>query len=323
MELKNISNTELIQGLEKLARTERKITHLILLHIIEIEDRKLYAELGYDGMYSYLTRGLGYSEGSAYRRLQSARLLKQMPSIAKKIEDGSLNLTQLAQVRKCMTSIKDPTSIPAKEAGGIENPKISERTSESPLGRALEVLNQIENKNSYETQKILASKMNLPVQVHEKIKPQSDTSVRIEITFSEEQFQELKKAKDLLSHVCPGGSWAEVITTLAERFNQKKLNDRSNASGKSHDRSPRSRPKKTPPLRRKSISVHIKRQLFDKAQHCCQYINPKTGQRCQSQFQLEIDHIYPFALGGQNDIGNLRILCKTHNALAARQWGLA
>lgn len=36
-----------------------------------------------------MTRGLGYSEGSAYRRLQSARLLKQVPTVADKIEQFS------------------------------------------------------------------------------------------------------------------------------------------------------------------------------------------------------------------------------------------
>ncbi len=102
MNLKHFSNTELIARLEKLARTERKITHLILWHILEVEERRIYAELGYDGMYSYLTRGLGYSDGSAYRRLQSARLLKHVPHIAEKIEAGSLNLSQLTQVQKSL-----------------------------------------------------------------------------------------------------------------------------------------------------------------------------------------------------------------------------
>ncbi len=39
MKLKNISNQELMQRLKKLLRTERKITHLVLLHIEEIEER--------------------------------------------------------------------------------------------------------------------------------------------------------------------------------------------------------------------------------------------------------------------------------------------
>ncbi|MGE5084977.1 MAG: hypothetical protein ACM3MG_01655 [Bacillota bacterium] len=186
MELKFIPNNELIQRLEKLARTERKITHLVLLHIAEIEERKIYADLGFDGMYSYLTRGLGYSEGSAYRRLQSARLLKQVPTAAEKIENGSLNLSQLTQVQKCLKE-----SIRNGESVSIE--------------QTLEVLSKLENKNSFETQKTLALEMNLPVELHEKVKPQQDESIRLEITLTKEQFAELEQAKILLSHICPYG----------------------------------------------------------------------------------------------------------------------
>ena len=102
MTLHNIFNDELILRMQKLVRTERKVMHLVLLHIAEIESRKMYADLGFDGMYSYLTQGLGYSESAAYRRLQSARLLRQVPSVAENIEDGSLNLSQLTQVQKCL-----------------------------------------------------------------------------------------------------------------------------------------------------------------------------------------------------------------------------
>jgi len=86
MKIKALSNNDLLNQFNKLVRTERKITHLVLLYIAEIETRKIYADLGFDGMYAYLTRGLGYSEGSAYRRLQSARLLKQVPRVAEKVE---------------------------------------------------------------------------------------------------------------------------------------------------------------------------------------------------------------------------------------------
>nr|WP_295904026.1 HNH endonuclease signature motif containing protein [uncultured Bdellovibrio sp.] len=102
MDLSKIANSELLGRLEKLTRTERKMTHLILCHINEVESRRLYAELGFDSMFKYLTKYLGYGEDSAYRRLQAARLLKQVPAVAEKIENGALNLTQLTQVQKCL-----------------------------------------------------------------------------------------------------------------------------------------------------------------------------------------------------------------------------
>lgn len=73
---------------------------------------------------------------------------------------------------------------------------------------------------------------------------------------------------------------------------------------------------------REYISIHTKRMLFQKAQKCCEYRDPKTHRKCSSKYKLEIDHRHPVALGGSNSIDNLRVLCQTHNALAARLAGL-
>lgn len=310
MTLHNISNDELIFRMQKLVRTERKVMHLVLLHIAEIESRKLYADLGFDGMYSYLTQGLGYSESAAYRRLQSARLLKQIPSVAERIEDGSLNLSQLTQVQKCLK----------------ESAKNGETISTQ---QTREVLEKLHNKSSFETQKTLALEMNLPIEIHEKVKPQQDDSIRLEVTLTKEQFEELQKAKSLLSHICPEGSWSEVIGTLAKKFNSRKLKGRTKTVALSEKTTQSFAvtevqviANQAQKLGRRYISVHTKRMLFAKAQNCCEYEDPRSHQRCNSKYKLEIDHRHPIALGGTNDLRNLRVLCQTHNALAARQAGL-
>ncbi len=314
MLLTQLSNQEIISRMEKLVRTERKITHLVLLHIVEIEDRKLYAKLGYDGMYSYLTKGLGYSESSAYRRLQSARLLRKVPEVAVKIEEGKLNLSQLTQVQK---SLKEQTQ------SGIQ--------SMTPLA-TLAVLEKIENKSTFETERVLATEFNRPVQAHESIKPQKDDSVRIELTLTKEQFAELEQAKALLSHVCHEGHWSEVIFQLAKEFNRKKLSPAKAPSGKVENENTEAATssevlhqqhltqsfaaKKSQNYKRtrKYIPIGIKRALFKKSNGCCEYIDKNTGKRCNSKYQLQIDHIHPWSLGGSNHADNLRVLCRTHNS---------
>jgi 5-methylcytosine-specific restriction endonuclease McrA len=47
------------------------------------------------------------------------------------------------------------------------------------------------------------------------------------------------------------------------------------------------------------------RDVFDRDEHKCRY--------CGSTNNLEIDHIYPLARGGSNDLDNLQILCKSCN----------
>lgn len=43
------------------------------------------------------------------------------------------------------------------------------------------------------------------------------------------------------------------------------------------------------------------------------------GRRCDSRWQLEVDHVRPLRLGGTLSIGNLRLLCRAHNMLHAEQ----
>jgi 5-methylcytosine-specific restriction endonuclease McrA len=173
------------------------------------------------------------------------------------------------------------------------------------------------------------------------IKPQKDDSIRLEVTFTEEQMNVLKQAKDLLSHTLPEGSWAEVLTYLAEKHVQK-------ISGKNQKSSPSqtqesvstgadidgsasmekaeaqraSTPSFTTQRKRGHIRITVRRRILAKAQHCCEYVDPKTQQRCQGTYQLQVDHRIPLARGGSDEESNLRALCRTHNLLAAKHWGL-
>ncbi|MBC7467423.1 MAG: HNH endonuclease [Bdellovibrio sp.] len=316
MDLKKISNAELTLRLEKLVRSERKITHLILVHIIEVESRKIYAELGYDGMFSYLTKRLGYSESAAYRRLQSARLLKAVPSVAEKLEHGSINLSQLTQVQKCLKT----------------------ETKSRPLEA---ILAKIENKNTFETKQILAVEFDQPTQAQTVITPQRDESVRIELTFTKKQFEVLQETKELLSHTIHNNSLADVIEHLALKYNKKiglknrnekvkrlmhneliskeqtcieskyeelKLEKLKNVKSEKMTRS-----FAASKMQRPYLSVKLKRQLMATAGHACQYVDKLTGNKCKSKYQLQVDHVHPFAKGGSSELENLQILCRTHN----------
>ncbi|MBX3040354.1 MAG: HNH endonuclease [Bdellovibrionaceae bacterium] len=290
--------------MKRLAATERKITHVILLHLCEIEERRLYLKDGYDGMYTYLTQGLGYSEAGAYRRLQSARLLRRIPEAAANLENGSLNLSQMTQVQK---------ELQAQTKKGLS--LSAERTKD--------LLKKLENQNSQETQRTLALEFDSPLQTQDRIKPQKDDSIRLETTFTPEQFEDLKQAKSLLSHTCPDGAWNDVIGSLAKDFNKRKLRDVPSGKRESFATSIQNAgPSEKPSHRREHLRIAIKRDLLKKAQNRCEYTDLKTQKRCSSTYQLEVEHIQPLALGGSNSLENLRILCRAHNNHLARQGGL-
>src|SRR5437868_3525916 len=198
-DLSHLPTSEIHTRLLHLAKTERRITHLLLWHLIEAQKRKFYLDYGHESLYKYLTQSLHYSESQAYDRMQAARLLQENPEISEKIQKGGLKLTQLVKVQSCIKQ--------EQKKGVFINPE-----------KTQEILKQIENKSSFETEKVLAIELNHKPLTINKVKAQSDGTLRLELTLSQEQYEVIQKAQDLLSHIIPDKNLAEVFTYLAKRL---------------------------------------------------------------------------------------------------------
>jgi hypothetical protein len=73
----------------------------------------------------------------------------------------------------------------------------------------------------------------------------------------------------------------------------------------------------TEPQASRYIPRDLVRQVWARDNHCCSW-RTATGV-CGSKHQLEIDHILALALGGKTELSNLRLVCREHNQMAARQ----
>lgn len=104
--LAKLSNEELEFRLKDLVSKERKLLHVILEHIKEVDTRKLYLQRAYPSIYEYLVKELGYSGSAAMRRLEAARLLKEVPLVSMKIQEGSLNLSQIGELTRMVKEKK-------------------------------------------------------------------------------------------------------------------------------------------------------------------------------------------------------------------------
>ncbi|HYQ25959.1 MAG TPA: HNH endonuclease [Polyangiaceae bacterium] len=51
----------------------------------------------------------------------------------------------------------------------------------------------------------------------------------------------------------------------------------------------------------------------------CSYVAP-DGRRCSARRCLELDHVDPWAVGGESTIENFRLRCRAHNQRYARQY---
>jgi len=63
----------------------------------------------------------------------------------------------------------------------------------------------------------------------------------------------------------------------------------------------------------------VARAVFLRDGQQCSYVSP-NGRRCSARRCLELDHVEPWAVGGESTIENLRLRCRAHNQRYARQY---
>lgn len=77
---------------------EKYYTAKILQNLAVIERDKLFSDYGYPSLYKYLSKELHYSDSEANTRVAAARLINRESSVVEKIAEGSLSLTNAAEV---------------------------------------------------------------------------------------------------------------------------------------------------------------------------------------------------------------------------------
>jgi hypothetical protein len=102
----DISNQELAERILLLRDRERAITVKFLNHLGEFDKRRLYLDLGYSSLFDYCVRKLGYSESSAFRRVECARALREFPQLGSMILNGEVNLCSLATAARKLSEGK-------------------------------------------------------------------------------------------------------------------------------------------------------------------------------------------------------------------------
>lgn len=302
-----LSNQDLLQRFGKLVRTERKVTHLILEAIAEIDRRKIYLEMAYPSLFEFLMKEHGYSESAAVRRIDAARLLRQVPEMAQKIESGLLNLSQLSQVQKSLRQVRATTG-----------------HSVSP-NQTRELLNKIQGKSSQSSQVILAQELGVNPVITASPKMHADESVTLSLTFSKDQMQILRAVQDQVSHAVPLKDWAQLFLYLSKRqLAQQSLKEaktktlsRVQAESENNNRAlalnkvpvPLPNQHSAPP---KTVTPKTRMTLLHPSAACC-FRHHGSGKVCGSRRFLQIDHVQPQWAKGSHRPENLQVLCAAHN----------
>ena len=292
MTLNSISDQELFEKIRSLSQEERRITSEILHLLREISRRRLYAKRGHESLFTFLVKELGYDEASAYRRVSAIRVIEAIPEIEKTLEDGKLTVATVAQAQSFFQQEK-------------------KRAKPCSTEKKREILKKLEGKSKREAERILAAEAP-EVPKPDQTRTVSETATEIRFTADAELFEMIKQIQALTAHHKLEPGYNGLLKFIAAQALQKL----DPARQKERRLSPEKVAVQHASMSR-FIPVSLKREVWKKSGGSCTYVSPLTGKRCGSRHALQLDHITPYAMGGETSAGNLRLLCASHNRLAA------
>jgi 5-methylcytosine-specific restriction endonuclease McrA len=297
------NDNQLLEETFSLRQKERSLTHHILKNLIEIEKRKLYSDLKYPSLYKYLLKHLKYSAAEAQIRIQAMKLMRGVPSVAKKIEEGKISLTQASDLQRAFsrTDIKrDKAELLIEEVSGkstratqeilfeklsLDKPKTVSVTLPEYLVKKLERLRKEYGEDLNEVELIDAV-------VEEKLK-KPNRAKHIKQVKDVKEIKEMKEVKK-----ARGVKKIKKIKEANEANEAKEVKKVRSSKGRSICANRASR----------YISVSVKNQVWKRDQGKCQ--------KCEGRTNLQYEHILPFARGGGSCVENLKLLCSSCNLRA-------
>ena len=315
----------ILSDLRALVYRERENLTRILHYLREVEARRLYLARGYSSLFAMMTEELGYSEAAAQRRIYAMRLLKEVPEVERDIQSGEISLSVASQMQSFFRKEKE-RRIRGKQAPIEKNEKLG-------------LIEKLKGASTRECERKLIEinpVLNLP---KEKTRPLTEDKTLIQFTADQTLMAKIERLKSLLSHSNPEGAldrvFARALDLALDKLDPKRREERRRSRRQGASAAPRPRALKSPGAvagegrkalpapevkggeRSRHIPTRIRDKIWVRDKGRCQYRNGKTGKLCGSQHHLEVDHCYPYSLGGEHSESNLRLLCRKHNQFRA------
>jgi hypothetical protein len=353
--MESTSARDLDRRLADLVRSER---HLVVQFVIELAGfakRELYRELGYTSLFCYCVRQLGLSKSSAFRRSEVARLIARFPLIADRLAQGRLSIRVLVELREVLTEENHAGLLTRAEGLSQEDAQLlvveyKPRPIPRDVVRALPMVTaplaaiavvSVETDPPRPPQvadPLLASAAGAVVPAEtrsftlppEVVKPLTPDLRRLGVTVSAEFIDELEQVRAALSHKFPDGNFEQVVREafklVLERDRKRKaltdwpraLKDRPRTQADAPGDSEAPADSAAPGASDRYVPAAVKRAVWERDQARCSW-PMGDGKRCGATRRLEFDHDLEVALGGKATIGNIRLLCRSHNLMKAER----
>src|SRR6266849_5901996 len=308
--MKSTSARDIDRRLADMVRSERNLVVQFVVELAGFAKRELYRELGYTSLFYYCVRQLGLSKSSAFRRSEVARLIARFPVIAEQLAEGRLSIRALVELREVLTEENHAEVLARAEGRSQEEAQLlAVEYQPKPVPR--DVVRALPMPPAQRVAFAVVPAETKTPAPPEVVKPLTPDLRRLSVTVSADFMAELEQVRAALSHQCPDGDFEQVVREafklVLERDRKRKaLTDRPRAQSE------------TPGENDRYVPAAVKRAVWERDQGRCTW-PMGDGEVCGSTHRLEFDHDLEVALGGKPTIGNVRLLCKSHNLMKAEQ----
>jgi len=354
--LRILSDDELLRRLSALVSQSHRVEADLVAHIGEVDERRLYAGQACPSMFAYCLERLHLSEAEAYRRITIARAARRHPALLAMLRDGRLHLCGLArlvphltaenceallerathlttrQIEQLVAELSPRPDVPAvirklpvgrvepelpvrrveptradtedgPRAGALADELVARRV-EPPAPSRLPVASILEQPPA-STPAVAPARASV-------IEPLSAARYKVQFTASAALRDKIERLTALLRSEVPDGDLAGVI----ERAVTEKL-ERLEARRFGKTAAPRKRLSDTDASAvRRAVPAAVRRAVHARDRSQCRFVDAE-GRRCAERHRLEFHHRHPFAMGGDNSLVNIGLLCATHNRMLA------
>ncbi len=344
-----LSDEELLSGVQASLGEERRWVARVVSYLAEIDKRRLYAESACSSLFDFCQRRLGMSEGEAFRRMTAARIARRFPLIIALLDRGDVHLSGLVLLRDHLTDENHEELL--REASGKSKLEIAEMiATRSPKpdvpSRIVELPSQPAPQPALDLGARAPTRtVSMPLDPPTRVEPLAFARYRVELTASKELRDKLQHAQDLMRHRNPSGDLGTILEKsldlLIAKLEKERLGKRTQQPTKSNETGlPKAENEGTSaktetetettsadtntcsnaPKRasRPAIPRSVRRAVYERDGQQCSFVDD-AGRRCRSRAFLELDHVVSKALGGSDDVENLRVRCRLHNRLHAER----
>lgn len=296
--------------------TERGVVARFLGLLAKIEGEKEYAELGYSSLNEYCLKELGLCEGEAWNRICAARVAVKYPQVLELIAEGRVTLTAVRMI----TPVLGETG----EVGLLE--KICGKTTREvdrivagvrprkDCGERVTVKGKVVEAAALVFGEGCANRA-VKTEKRDKIAFVTEARVRVEFSAQEGLAAKIERAKV----VAKAGSIEEVLEKALEEYLER--HDPARKAARNVGKGARgglavSETGKI--VNKRKFSAAVRHTALVRSGGRCEAVG-ENGRRCEAKAYLEFDHVKPWARGGRSTGENCRVLCRTHNVVAAEK----